>query len=205
MLDHARGAVRQGPFRAVNQPELVDDLDLVFHDLNRILSGKGLSRIAWQHRKAEASGDGFENQADLVAETVAWQFANQGFSGEAAAQQAIGHGLSIRVVDEAEPHQIGPAFNRGSGRCDQLQRLLGEHSGRNARIVRLQRQQPEFVTILQTGFQDLAVRGETMTDDESGIFPLEIQQQRIQCQPDAAGTDQADFAAIGVLFMDFTD
>jgi len=39
---------------------------------------------------------------------------------------------------------------------------------------------------------------------QAGIRPLEIQQQRIQRQSDAAGTDQADIAAIGVLFMIFT-
>ncbi|MCY1530127.1 hypothetical protein D9M68_653030 [compost metagenome] len=104
------------------------------------------------------------------------------------------------MVDKADAFQVLPGVHVLVRGHDQFQALFDKGARREPGIVRLQRDQPKLIVVLQHRFHDLMVGREAMAHDHPPIGLLEGQQDRVQVQADAARRDQRDLAvgAVGI-------
>lgn len=184
----------------MNQPEFIDDRRGVGHYVNGVLPRKGLARVLRNDGEAKPAGDRFQDHADMIDEAAARQATDAGVARENAAEQAAGHGLPVRMVDEADAFEIAPALNFLSSGYDEFERFLGEYAGGDPGIVRAVGHQSEFVAVLHDGFKHFRVGGEAVADDQFRVGCLQVEQQRVNGEADTARADQRDVAAISVGF-----
>ena len=193
---------RQPPFRPMDQPQGIHHNRLAFAHLNRILPRKGLPGVAGEYGKAEATGDRFEDEGDLVGEAGAAQGADAGGAGEAAGEQAVGHGVAVGVVDEAEGVEVGPGVGGRAGGGDEFERFFGEAADGEAGVVGAEGDEAEFELVVEYGGEHVPVGREAVADAQAGVLLLQVEQAGVEGEADAAGGDEADFALGGVVVIE---
>lgn len=160
------------------------------------MAWEGFAGVAGEDGEAEAAGDGFGHEADLVGEAAGRDAADAGVAGVPAGEEAGEHGAAVGVVDEAEALQIVPAAHLLAGGNDQLQRFFGEVAGGEAGVVGFEGDDAEFEAVVEHGVEHFTVGGEAVADGQAGHGLLQVEQGGVERQADAAGGDDADLAGV---------
>ena len=186
----------------MDQPQGIHHRQVTLNDLNRILPCEGLPGVAREHGEAEAAGDGFEDEGDLVGEAGAAQAADAGGAGVAAGEQAVRHGVAVGVVDEAEGVELGPGAGGCAGGGDEFEWFFGEAADGEARVVGAEGDEAEFELVVEHGGEHVLIGGEAVADAEAGVLLLQVEQAGVEGEADAAGGDEADLALRGVVVIE---